>query len=265
MRAVAALAAAALLAGCGAGDRPERSDRETVRGAAAPAAKDQQRLPFTGGGSGDGPVRPVDSAAQADGDASAPQAARIVRKTVLRSRPGGRAVVQVPRRTPFGSKQILAVVERRDGWLAVLHPSMPNGRAGWIPARAARLSTVPMAIEVDLSERLARLRVRGRVVDLFRVGVGRPGSPTPTGRVAVTHRLLAGSGLPYGCCILALSGRQPNLPSGWNGGDRLALHGVADQPRVGRATSAGCLHVRERDLRTLIRRVRAGTRVTISA
>jgi lipoprotein-anchoring transpeptidase ErfK/SrfK len=109
------------------------------------------------------------------------------------------------------------------------------------------------------------VRVRGRVVDAFRVGVGRRGSPTPTGRFAITDRLLAGSGLPYGCCVLALSGRQPNLPSGWNGGDRLAFHGVGDESRVGRATSAGCLHVRERDLRPLMRRVRAGTRVTISA
>jgi lipoprotein-anchoring transpeptidase ErfK/SrfK len=255
VRWLAALALAALLAGCGAGD-PAPAERPRA---------ESGRLPFTGGGTGSGDVRPAASARAGTRDASAPQAARVVRSTVLRSRPGGSTVVQVRRKTPFGSRQILAVVDRRDGWLGVLHPSMPNGRVGWIPARAAHLRTVPMSIDVDLSDRLARVRVRGRTADVFRVGIGRPGSPTPTGRYAITDRLLAGSGLPYGCCVLALSGRQPNLPSGWNGGDRLAFHGVADESRVGRATSFGCLHVRERDLRPLMRRVRAGTRVSISA
>jgi lipoprotein-anchoring transpeptidase ErfK/SrfK len=122
---------------------------------------------------------------------------------------------------------------------------------------------VPLSIEVDLSERVARVSRGGRVVKRFRVGIGRPGSPTPTGRFAITDRLISAPNLPYGCCVLALSGRQPNLPSGWGGGNRLALHGVADESRVGKATSFGCLHVRERDLKPLLVRVRNGTRVDI--
>lgn len=31
---------------------------------------------------------------------------------------------------------------------------------------------------------------------------------------------------PYGCCVLALTGRQPNVPQGWKGGNRLAIHGT---------------------------------------
>jgi lipoprotein-anchoring transpeptidase ErfK/SrfK len=191
--------------------------------------------------------------------------ARVVRPTLLRRRPGGRRLAVLARRTEFGVPQVLAVEREAGRWLGVLHPALPNGRIGWVPRDAVRLSAVPLSIEVDLSDRLARVRRGDRVVERFRVGVGRPASPTPTGRFAITDRLLSGPSLPYGCCVLALSGRQPNLPAGWGGGDRLALHGVADESRVGKATSFGCLHVRERDLRPLLRRVRAGARVTIRA
>ena len=189
--------------------------------------------------------------------------ARVVRPTFLRRSPGGRRITTLGRRTEFSTPQSLAVMRREPGWLGVLHPSLPNGVVGWIPRDAARLGTVPLSIEVDLSDRVARVTRGGRVIKRFRVGIGRPGSPTPTGRFAITDRLIAAPNLPYGCCVLALSGRQPNLPSGWGGGNRLALHGVADESRVGKATSFGCLHVRERHLKPLLIRVRNGTRVDI--
>ena len=204
----------------------------------------------------------------ADAQPSAPAGdavAQVVRRTVLRRRPGGTGVATLGRRTEFRTPQVLAVVRERGRWLGVLHPSLPNGEIGWVRRGAVLLGAVPLSIEVDVSERVARVRRGKRVVDRFPVGVGRPSSPTPTGRFAITDRLIAAPNLPYGCCVLALSGRQPSLPAGWGGGDRLALHGVADESRVGRATSFGCLHVRERDLRPLLRRVQSGTRVTIRA
>jgi lipoprotein-anchoring transpeptidase ErfK/SrfK len=97
-----------------------------------------------------------------------------------------------------------------------------------------------------------------------KAAVGRPGSSTPTGRFAVTDKL-AGSryGSYYGCCILALSGRQPNLPSGWPGGDRLAIHGTNSPAKIGRASSAGCLYAERRVLRSLMRRLPLGAPVVI--
>jgi hypothetical protein len=84
------------------------------------------------------------------------------------------------------------------------------------------------------------------------------------GRFAVTDRLIPRSGSPYGCCILALSGRQTSLPPGWTGGDRLALHGTTSG-LVGGAYSSGCVRVREADLRRLMDRIPVGTRVTVRA
>jgi lipoprotein-anchoring transpeptidase ErfK/SrfK len=96
------------------------------------------------------------------------------------------------------------------------------------------------------------------------VGIGRSGSPTPTGRFAVTDRL-AGSnyGSYYGCCILALSAHQPYLPAGWPGGNRIAIHGTNAPSTIGTASSAGCLRARDADLRVLMRRVPLGTPVFI--
>ena len=85
------------------------------------------------------------------------------------------------------------------------------------------------------------------------------------GRFYVTDKLPgADFGSYYGCCILALSGRQPNLPQGWSGGDRLAIHG-SPTPTWGHAVSNGCLHAAEPDLRYLMKTVPLGTAVRIHA
>src|SRR5438046_10470300 len=38
-------------------------------------------------------------------------------------------------------------------------------------------------------------------------------------------------------CILALSATQPNLPAGWSGGNRIAIHGTLSSSDFGRAVS----------------------------
>jgi 4-hydroxy-3-polyprenylbenzoate decarboxylase len=97
------------------------------------------------------------------------------------------------------------------------------------------------------------------------VAVGAPDTPTPPGIFYVTDKLPGVEfGSYYGCCILALSGRQPNLPEGWSGGDRLAIHG-SPTPTWGRAVSNGCLHAAEPDLRYLMKTVPLGTAVRIHA
>ncbi|HEX2088112.1 MAG TPA: L,D-transpeptidase [Solirubrobacteraceae bacterium] len=228
-----------------------------------------QRLPVTGGSLEDaGPqstARPAARVPQRRGG-HAPLGAGVLRRTALRESPGGAVVARIGTKTQFDGPQILAVVARRGRWLGVLHEAMPNGRAGWIRAGDARLYSAPWRIVVDRSDRVATVLRRGRVVERFTVGIGAPGSPTPLGRFAVTDRLVTG-GLrsAYGCCILALSGRQPSLPAGWPGGDRLAIHGTPDDRRVGRADSAGCLVAGAAVMRRLLRRLPVGTRVDIRA
>jgi len=195
-----------------------------------------------------------------------PFGARLLRPVVLRARPGGRMLRSLGRRTPFGSKHVLAVVGSRPGWLAVLTPHMPNSRAGWIPADGAQLLFEPYTLRIDLSARSLVVRHRGRVKRRISVAVGRPGAATPTGRFAITDTLVTRrAGSPYGCCALALTGRQPNIVQGWTGGDRLAIHGTPAEHTVGTRATAGCMRARKADMRWLVARVPLGAPVRIAA
>lgn len=190
--------------------------------------------------------------------------ARLVRRVLLRARPGGRILRPIGPRTEFGSQRVLAVVAQRPGWLAVLTHHVPNSRAAWIPADGAQLLREPYTLDVDLSERSLVVRREGRPLRRISIAIGAAGTATPTGRFAVTDALVFDrAGGPYGCCALALTGRQPNIPQGWNGGDRLALHGTPSERTVGTAVSAGCLRATEADMRWLIANVPLGTRMQI--
>jgi hypothetical protein len=177
-----------------------------------------------------------------------------------------RPVARLGSRTPFGSPRALAVFTRRGRWLGVTDAELPNGRLGWIDGGTGGIaySRTPLEVEVDLSSRTLLLRRDGVVIHSATVGVGRPDSPTPTGRFAVTDKLDGHAySSYYGCCILALSATQPNLPAGWSGGDRIAIHGTPSAGDFGHAVSAGCIHARDDDLRYLMRRVPLGTPVVI--
>jgi hypothetical protein len=189
-------------------------------------------------------------------------ALRAGAKVALHDVPGGRKLTVLGGRTPFGSPTVLAVVRRRPGWLGVLTSTLaPNGTVGWIREDPSALEPgrTRVRVEVDRSERRLDLIRGGRRVMSVPVEVGRPGSETPLGRYAVTDKLSgARYGGSYGCCILALTGRQPRLPAGWPGGDRLAIHGLS-----GRGATAGCVAVERAPLERLMRSVPLGAPVTV--
>jgi lipoprotein-anchoring transpeptidase ErfK/SrfK len=185
----------------------------------------------------------------------------------LRSRPFGPVIARVGAKTPFGSQRALSVVATRNGrWLAVTEAGVGNNRAVWVDARSGGLRYVHTRLEldVDLSARTLIVRRNGAAIRRLSIGVGRAGSPTPTGTFAVTDKLNGPSySAAYGCCILALSATQPNLPAGWTGGNRIAIHGTLSSSDFGRAVSAGCMHASDSDLHFLMRTVPLGTPVVI--
>lgn len=184
----------------------------------------------------------------------------------LRARPFGPVVKRVGSSTEFGSPRALAVLRTQRGrWLAVTQPELGN-RLGWVDARARglRYTRTALRLDIDLSSRTLVLFRGQNVVRRMLIGVGRAGSETPAGRFAVTDKLPGRAySAYYGCCILALSATQPNLPSGWTGGNRIAIHGTPTASDFGRAVSAGCLHARDLDLRYLMRSLPLGTPVVI--
>jgi hypothetical protein len=185
----------------------------------------------------------------------------------LRYKPGGRILAHVGSTTEFGSRTTLSVAATRGDWLGVTSTALPNGKVGWVRAsRTLDMHRTQISIRVDLSKRTLELRKGKSTVRHFQVAIGRPGSPTPTGRYAITDKL-AGSqyGPYYGCCILALSGHQMHTPAGWHGGNRLAIHGTDAPGTIGTPASAGCLRAADADLRVLMRRVPVGTPVFIKS
>lgn len=192
--------------------------------------------------------------------------ARVTRRAALRASPGGRVVARIGARTEFGSRRVLAVTGRRGGWLRVIATERPNGRHAWLRTSAARLGSTDIWIRVDRSRRQLTLRRGRRVLRRFPVAVGRPDTPTPLGRFAVTDRLRSQrSDSPYGCCAVALSGHQTELLPGWPGGDRLAIHGTQDPSTVGQPASLGCMRAGVGDLRALMRMVPLGAVVVVVA
>jgi hypothetical protein len=190
-------------------------------------------------------------------------AVRPGHRLALHVRPNGHSVGVLGARTVYGSQLTMPVVRTRGDWLGVMTAAMPNGHIGWVKARAGALAfgRVRLELEADLSRQMLRVWAHGRVVRRIRVGIGRAGSATPTGRFSITDKMPGswlGSG--YGCCLLALSGSQPNPPPGWTGGARIAIHGGGYG-----AVSAGCLHASTADLRYLMRVVRLGMPIVIHA
>jgi lipoprotein-anchoring transpeptidase ErfK/SrfK len=180
-----------------------------------------------------------------------------------RHRPGGRVLAKIGARTEFGSPQTLAVVARQGDWVGVLSPALENSQVGWARTRHVKLLESPLKLDVDLSERRLTVHDANGVVRRVSIAIGAADTPTPPGDFYVTDKLNGPDFGPfYGCCILALSGRQPNLPEGWSGGDRLAIHG-SSSPTWGKAVSNGCLHAAEANLQYLMTTVPLGTVVSI--
>jgi hypothetical protein len=184
----------------------------------------------------------------------------------LYSSPGGRLVQRVSDRTEFGSIRVYWIRQVRGAWFGVSASELPNGQIAWIrdDRTALDVSQTHFFITADVSQQELELHDGGKILDRIPVSVGSPGSPTPLGDYSVTDGLVGrGLGPWYGCCVLALSGHQPNLPPGWIGGNRMAIHGTPGQ--IGGAVSHGCLRATDPDMISLFARVPLGAPVFIHA
>lgn len=221
------------------------------------------------------PVAPPVAQAEAAGRAGGPRELKIPsagnpvvwvrrgQRVEIYDKPGGKVLETLGDETEFGSRTAFYVDHHRDGWAAVPTPFFENGRLAWIRLDPRRLgaASVPWKIEVDLSDYQATLLANDREVRTFSVSIGMPGAETPTGRFAVTDTFRGNLNPAYGCCAVALTARQTRLPSGWLGGDRIAIHGTSGP--LGAAISHGCIRARNADVSELVKKVPVGTPVVI--
>jgi lipoprotein-anchoring transpeptidase ErfK/SrfK len=179
---------------------------------------------------------------------------------------GGRVVGVLPHASRYYGEPTVAWIQHvssdgRFGRLSV--PYSAPARSGWIPLAGLRDSRSSIEVHVSLSRHELVVRRRGR--RLFRApsATGSPSSPTPPGRYFVTDRVGFPPGGYLGRFAFGLSGIQPRLPSGWTGGDQLAIHGTDDPSSIGRSASAGCVRVSDGTLERLRSLLRLGTPVIV--
>lgn len=120
-------------------------------------------------------------------------------------------------------------------------------------------------IVVSIPDRALAVVENGRVVLKFRVSVGAPESPSPTGEFRVINRVTdpvyyhSGDVIPAG----------PDNPVGprWIGLNikGYGIHGTNEPRLIGRDVSHGCIRLRNRDVKELFARVRVGDVVELHA
>jgi lipoprotein-anchoring transpeptidase ErfK/SrfK len=194
--------------------------------------------------------------------------ARLERSMTVTSRPGGgRTVATMPALSRYYGEPLVAWVQRvsSDGRFGLVSvPYVEGAPMGWIALRTLDLSTTDVVVEADRSSHELVVRRDGDVILRADAATGAASSPTPTGRYFVTDRVGFPGGGALGTFAFGISGIQPNLPAGWDGGDQLAIHGTNDPASIGTSTSAGCLRVSERVLERLRPLLRFGTPVVIA-
>ena len=184
----------------------------------------------------------------------------------MRASPGGRKIAEVQTKTDFGSSTIVLVDRVKGRWLGVTSTHAGNNRIGWIRAAGVVLSRDTWSLHAVLTRHTLLVSHAGHVVKRFAIATGAPDAPTPTGRFAVTDRLDTGDpGGPYGCCILALSAKAPHQISGWDGGNRIAIHSTPETDSIGYSVSHGCMRLTLPEGQWLIDHVPLGTPARISS
>ena len=163
----------------------------------------------------------------------------------LLDRPGGKVIKRIGDTTEFGSPQVLSPTGQPAATAGLRsHTSLGNDRVAWLqPDRApVSLRTRVVRFEVDLSGREVVVHPKDGPAAPYLRRRGRPRYADSARRV-LRHGQAARRRLRPVLRVLhpRPSGHQPDLPQGWSGGDRLAIHG-SPTPTWGQNVSNGCLH-----------------------
>jgi hypothetical protein len=193
---------------------------------------------------------------------------RIPASMAVRARPHADAAVigTMPSGSKYFGISVIAWVEATAGngnWGRVEIPYVWPRRDGWIRLRGLARTTTHVEVHVDLSRHWVGVTKFGRMLFGLRAATGAPVSPTPPGEYFVTDRIPFSVESSLGSFAFGISGIQPHLPSGWSGGNQLAIHGTNDPSSIGTSASAGCIRVSERGLHRLMPILRLGTPIVI--
>ena len=247
-----ALVLAALVAGCGGG-QPSGSSPSFAKSQAGPTPR-----PVTAGELAQLPQATTYSNLRGAATDSQPFAAGsglVVHPRdpwVVYASPGGPPVAVLPA-TEMGSPTWVPVVQTQPGWDMVLLPSRPNRSIGWVATgNGATLETAHTSyvVRVNTTTRQLTLVKDGTSVGTWPVGVGTPGTPTPTGRTFILASLTPAHPT-YSWLILPTGAHSNSLETFGGGPGTVGLHTWPDSSVFGHAVSHGCVRIPDAGLKML--------------
>jgi hypothetical protein len=195
--------------------------------------------------------------------------APVIKAIEARRRPDVHSpvVARVGTSTPEGTANLVDAdgeVQRGGStWVRARLSALPDGIVGWLP-RAALGGWSFVDTRVVIDRRALTLTLYRDGVRMFRapVGIGAPGTPTPTGQFYVRDRLTRYASPVYGPIAFGTSARSAT-ETDWPAGGFIGIHGT-DQPGLipGRI-SHGCVRLRNPAILALARVMPVGTPVII--
>jgi lipoprotein-anchoring transpeptidase ErfK/SrfK len=144
-------------------------------------------------------------------------------------------------------------------WVQIRVPMRPNGKKGWVPRDAlGRFHTVHTHLIVNRHTLRATLYRGNRKIWSSPVGVGKPSTPTPSGRFYIRERIKALQGNTiYGPYAFGTS--DYSTLSEWPGGGIVGIHGTNEPRLIPGRPSHGCIRLPNDKVTQLWRLLPLGT------
>lgn len=145
----------------------------------------------------------------------------------------------------------------------VLGVRVMGQQATTMQASATETAPVKRVIVVSLEDRKLALVEEGQIKKVYTVAVGKPTTPSPTGKFTITRRIknptyshdgktvLPGPGNPVGTRWMGLSVKG------------YGIHGTNEPRSIGKAASHGCIRMARKDLEEMYEMVSVGDTVEL--
>ncbi|MEA2189538.1 MAG: hypothetical protein QOK16_4549 [Solirubrobacteraceae bacterium] len=194
--------------------------------------------------------------------------AQATSKILSEPRPGARTITRLRYLTEDKAAEVYVVLAAKldaskRTWLNIRVPMRRQGRTGWVPADdLSALYVVRTQLVIDRKSLKATLFKNAKKVWQAPVGIGKAGTPTPSGDFWIRERLKGlGNNSAYGPWAFGTSAYS-NI-SDWPGGGVVGIHGTNEPGKVPGRPSHGCVRLRNDKIRSLVRLMPIGTPVRI--
>jgi lipoprotein-anchoring transpeptidase ErfK/SrfK len=194
--------------------------------------------------------------------------AQATSKILSEPRPGARTIARLRYLTEDKAAEVYIVLSAkldagRRTWLNIRVPMRRQGRTGWVLADdLSALYVVRTQLVIDRKSLKATLFKNARKVWQAPVGIGKAGTPTPSGDFWIRERLKGlGNNSAYGPWAFGTSAYS-NI-SDWPGGGVVGIHGTNEPGKIPGRPSHGCVRLRNDKIRSLVRLMPIGTPVRV--